>query len=529
MPRTHLTVLEQAVSRDPSTTLFKVPVIDIVTGKVTNYEPISVGQFAQDVDAAAKYWAHVLKRDGIPTKSVIGICLGGVQYIDAVNLYSVTRAGYIPHSFSGGLLPGAAVVKGLLQKSNARAFIRYSDVKEVLKDIQEIPVYDSVTSIDDIAIYGESCLSPMSEMNENDIAIIFNTSGSVSGSPKLVTGTYRWLDGLVHKHGGSFIFSRSRSGIVNWMASVCHVGQFGALVYAIQSGSCVVQMKNCIDEKEILAAIDLASLTGISLFSPFLVKMLALSKADRDVLSSLVSLNSIISSGAALPRAEEEYARQHNINIVNVFGMTEPGGVMATSQGTRMDPSNAFRPMNIPGLSYQFVPVASSGEDPHSYLLELVILPDSIDCPDAEFLDPADGCFHTGDLWRQVENGYIYCGRNDDWIMCPARCDTRAIEDNVRQTCSDLVSDCIAVGNLRPSPVIFIESKTNSSDEDVKKSIFKRIEPFHSQRMVHERIKSSDMIVVVAPNTLPRTAKGNIRRRAVEDAYKEVLDQIYNN
>ncbi|EEB90800.1 hypothetical protein MPER_10948 [Moniliophthora perniciosa FA553] len=426
MLRTHLTVLEQAVSRNPSATLFKVPVIDTVTEKVTSYEPISVGKFAQDVDAAAKYWDHVLKKDGIPTN------LGGVQYIDVVNLYSVARAGYTPQHFRG------------------------------------------------------ACAM--------------------------------WLNLLVEDHD-FYTFMKD-----------AHTSVLG-IVQAIQTGGCIVQMKDYSDEKEILTAIDLASLNRLSLFAPTLLKILALSRVDRDVLSSLASLHSIVSTGAALPRAEEEYAYQHDINIVNSFGMTETGGIMAASRGTRIDPSNAIRPLNIPGLSYRFIPVSSSNKDLHSQLLELVVLPDSIDCPDAKFLDEVDGCFHTGDLWEQVENGYIYCGRNDDWITCrnTSLCNTREIEDNVRQTCGDLVSDCIAVGNMRPSPSLFVESKTDSSDSDLKESVFKRMEPFNLQRMAHERIESSERIVVVAPNTLPRTAKGNIRRRAVEDAYKEMLDQIYDN
>ncbi|ESK92366.1 amp- ligase [Moniliophthora roreri MCA 2997] len=497
MPQTHLTALEEAVSRNSSATVFQVPVIDTVTARVTGYNPISVGQFAQDVDAVAKYWVHVLKKAGIPTKSVIAVCLGGLQYIDVVNVYSVARAGYIPHSFSR--LPGIAVVRDLLQKSETKAFIRHTDVKEALKDIQDIPVYDPVTSTDDLAAYAGNHLSPMSP------------------HPKLVTGTYRWLEALIQKHAYPLFPKHSRVEVMNWMGNVCHLAQFAGIIRTIQTGGCMVQMKSHTDEKEILAAIDLASLTGLTLFAPLLVKILGRSKADRDVLSSLANL--------------DEYAYQHNINIINIFGITEPGGLMAASLGTRIDPLNTFRPLNIPGLSHQFVPISTSREDPHSQLLELVILPESIDCPDPKFLDRADGCFHSGDLWKQVENGYTYCGRDDDWIKSAnaSRCDTRAIEDNVRQTCGDLVSDCIVVGSMRPSPVLFIESKTKAGDADLKESIFKRIGPFHSQRLAHERITSSDMIVVVPSNTLPRTAKGNIRRRVVEEVYKETLDQLYDD
>lgn len=45
---------------------------------------------------------------------------------------------------------------------------------------------------------------------------------------------------------------------------------------------------------------------------------------------------------------------------------------------------------------------------------------------------------------------------------------------------------------------------------------------------MHERIVSEKNIIVVPPNSLPRTgSKGNIRRRAVEEVYKAKLDEIY--
>ena len=65
-------------------------------------------------------------------------------------------------------------------------------------------------------------------------------------------------------------------------------------------------------------------------------------------------------------------------------------------------------------------------------------------------------------------------------------------------------------------------------DEKLKEEIIRRTRQFHSRRYIHERITSTTHIVVVDRGTLPRTAtKGNIRRRAVEDQYKELLDGIY--
>ena len=95
--------------------------------------------------------------------------------------------------------------------------------------------------------------------------------------------------------------------------------------------------------------------------------------------------------------------------------------------------------------------------------------------------------------------------------------------------CPDLVSECVVVGSGRPSPAMFIEPLDPSVDyNELKRTIIRKTRHFHSRRYIHERITSADMIVVVPPGTLPRTAtKGNVRRTAVEEGYKSLLDELY--
>jgi hypothetical protein len=84
------------------------------------------------------------------------------------------------------------------------------------------------------------------------------------------------------------------------------------------------------------------------------------------------------------------------------------------------------------------------------------------------------------------------------------------------------------VGTGRPSPTLFVEPAVDTDHDKLKKEIIRRTRLFHSRRYLHERIMSVDFVVVVPPKTLPRTAtKGNIRRKAVEEAYQTKLDRIY--
>jgi hypothetical protein len=105
----------------------------------------------------------------------------------------------------------------------------------------------------------------------------------------------------------------------------------------------------------------------------------------------------------------------------------------------------------------------------------------------------------------------------------------RAIEDEVRAACGSLIEDCVVVGNGRPSPLLFIEPSTNLDAEQFKTDIINKTEPFHSRRYLHESISSTKMIIIVPAKSLPRTAtKGNIRRRAVEEAYRARIDAIFS-
>lgn len=209
---------------------------------------------------------------------------------------------------------------------------------------------------------------------------------------------------------------------------------------------------------------------------------------------------------------------------------------MMLSQGGGGLSARLLRPLS--GVKYGFFPIASSAPrteaghvNANNRLLELVILSDSPDCPDYSLRRHSDGHLHTGDLFQQMAPGqFLFRGRDDDWIKSQnsLRCDTRAIEDNVRATCGDLVDQCIVVGSGRPSPALFIEPKVDMDHEQLKKEIIRRTRQFHSRRYLHERITSTDLIIVVDPMSLPRTAtKGNIRRNAVEDEYRQELDEIY--
>ena len=331
---------------------------------------------------------------------------------------------------------------------------------------------------------------------------------------------------------------------------MCHFGQSFMLSGMIQHGSCTVQFtKPAFSSAELVDMIQRCGLSRMNQFPTFLSQHLHNSRNDHKLLAYLQGLDEILISGLMLSPEDEDWVYRNGIKVMNCYGNTEIGSMLVTPdedlEAAAMQRHDAIRSLiPVPGSKYSFVPVdaeteaeADSGDAEASYgnanaqLLELVVLADSPDCPDPSLRGP-DGHYHTGDLFLEVAPGrYVYRGRNDDWIKSEnsLRCDTKAIEDNVYATCADLVAACVVVGTGRPSPALFVEPADSAGDrEKLRRLIVRRIRPFHARRYMHERVVDPAFVLVVDSGALPRTAtKGNIRRRAVEEAFKQDLDRLY--
>ncbi|PIL31634.1 hypothetical protein GSI_06336 [Ganoderma sinense ZZ0214-1] len=543
--RTHLTVLEQSAARYPDSPVFRTPRTDPNTNKILEWDIVTYSQFWQDVERFARHWTRELTACGVRTRSVVGLWLGGVTYVDAVHIYGIARAGYIPQYFSLRL-PNPDIIFELLEKSNGHALIYDSSYASVL-DHAPVPTF---TAVDARTLpYPEASLSPnQGSTNGDDTLMIFHTSGSTSGRPKLVPVSYSWWDFALTKIHGHMKPRQPRNGrqdVTVWMGSMCHFGQSFMLAGMIQHGSCTVQFtEQAFSSDELVDMFQRCGLSRINIFPTFLSQHLRNSRHNHKLLALLQSLDNILISGLMMSPEDEEWVYSNGIKLMNCYGNTEVGSMLVTPESdAQMASRDSHTLTPVPGSRYLFVPIdgeadsAAGAEAETAYanangqLVELIVHADSPDCPDRS-LRHEDGNYHTGDLFVEVTPGhYLYRGRNDDWIKSEnsLRCDTKAIEDNVLATCADLVAACIVTGNGRPSPALFVEPTDASTDpEKLKRDIVRRIRPFHARRYMHERIVLPQFVLVVPRNTLPRTAtKGNIRRRAVEDAFRAELDRAY--
>ncbi|KAJ7647167.1 hypothetical protein FB45DRAFT_1099969 [Roridomyces roridus] len=525
MLRSHLTVLEASVARSPSAVAFKVP-------HAGSWRDITYAQFLDDVELIARHWSKTFQEAGIPERSVVGLWIGGYRYSDILNIYGVSRAGYIPQLFSLRL-PSADVILELLTKTGARALV-YEDLFESALRTWPLPIYRAAEP-DHVVGPSDLAMPPVFVGEKHETAFYFHTSGSTSGSPKLVPCSFGWLDMTVHKSSQICAPRSDRLDVAVWGGSMCHIFQNFMLIGYLQHNACTLQpVANPYTSEQLIEMIQDCHLNRLNIFASFLANHLRNSRqADSKLLKMLVNMDEIIYSGLALPREEENYAYSQGIKLKSIFGSTEVGAMLVSIGGC--EPNARFLRLTE-GVAYKFVPIESaSSSAPHvssARLLELIILAESGDCPDQSLRHP-DGDFHTGDLFQEVSPGcYMFEGRDDDWIKSEGglRCNTKAIEDNARTMCGPLISECIAVGTGRPSVVLFVEPGLGTADDaKLKVEIIRKTRQFHTRRYLHERLASADSVVVVPRGSLPRTAtKGNIRRKAVEEKYQVEIDRVFS-
>ena len=138
-----------------------------------------------------------------------------MTYVDLVHIYSMVRAGYVPQLFSLRL-PNPDIIFELLEKSDGRAIIFDSSFGSVAPR-------DSVRTYVALDVRAEAvpsfALPPVREAkNGEETLMIFHTSGSTSGRPKLVPCSYAWWDFQMRKsQPATAPYNPARKDVASWM------------------------------------------------------------------------------------------------------------------------------------------------------------------------------------------------------------------------------------------------------------------------------------------------------------------------
>ncbi|KAL0567376.1 hypothetical protein V5O48_014614, partial [Marasmius crinis-equi] len=419
--KTPLTNLKRAVDRWPSAIVFKIPITDSVD-TIIGYSAVTYKEFFDDVETSARYWYSKLSGDGVPAGSVVGLCLRGYSYTDVLHIYGLMKAGYVLQTFT--VFPSAVeALDPMLKASGARVLIydegHFGRATSWISTNTQLKLYRSVS-----AFPAQSSHIPLpvqsDNHSENDIIIIFHTSGSTSG-PKHIPCTYKFIDAIVTKAELTCVPVGPNVNVNSWVGSVCHVGSFGIILSMVYYGGCViVQTARSPSASELKAMITLGGLTRATMFPTVLSKVIQNCVSDGELLELVRTLDPIIFSGAPMPSEELQWALENGFNLVNLYGCTECGIPMLLSnrgEPKRLRPIQISKDDGTPLIHYRFDPVDEKDPGDGEQLKELVVLADSGDRPIESFLSD-DGNFHTGDVFEEVAPGeYFHRGRKDDFIM----------------------------------------------------------------------------------------------------------------
>ncbi|RGP73703.1 4-hydroxybenzoate-- benzoate-- ligase [Fusarium sporotrichioides] len=504
------------------------PAIRHAKSESTNdeFETISYATHWQNINIGAKKWITELSKAGITKGAVVGLWMRGWSYGDLLHYLSLQRAGFIPQLFSIRMTD-PSIVYDLLGNSNAAALL-YDPVCELLVKECRIPKFSTGTILGRYRP-ADVQLGTATSTDGDKVLVIFHTSGSTSGMPKLVPQTVRWMDCLIRKHRD---INYKPGSVASFMGSYTHLGNTINLSATLASGGCLIPPTSVpYPTSELEHMISKGGLTILNTFPVLLSGMLQEARQSGPLLKALRSLDRINFAGQVLEPRDEAWAHQNGLKLINLYGSTEIGlSMVSSSTSPHLSP--------LPESGCQFVPLGESSSSPNQ-LLELIVPAKADDCPHISLRNKSDGMFSTGDLFEQVDVGqYVYKGRVDDRIKMQLAlvCDAGSLESEAMQVCEDdLISAVSVIGSGRPSPAMVVEAKNDDilqADEDglsaLKRQIVQRIARFHQRKYAHERIDDVRLVFVAAKGSLPRTAKGNIMRKAVEEMFATELDRSYH-
>ena len=97
-------------------------------------------------------------------------------------------------------LPNPDIIYELLRKADARALIFEPSYRNLLSNGSCPVPFHSAVAVSESEIDGLQLPSVQeTTLRPEDVMMIFHTSGSTSGSPKLVPCSLRWLDNIISK------------------------------------------------------------------------------------------------------------------------------------------------------------------------------------------------------------------------------------------------------------------------------------------------------------------------------------------
>jgi|GEM_PF-64860 len=281
---------------------------------------------------------------------------------------------------------------------------------------------------------------------------------------------------------------------------------------------------------ELLAALR-ATKANVFYTVPWMLESLrAMAEKDPTVLGTLRNLKFIMSGGVVLPEDLGEYFQGKGVNVIQGEGMTDVGGAIFLGDPKKRD----WRTLRvIPGMNADFVSI------PGLEGKELVL--DNSPTVTAGYLNNEEatkdvfkepGRFHTGDLFQEVEGGYVYVGRNDEIFAHTTGEKTNPLPIEMALEDSPLIQRAALVGHLRPYNIAIVQPNyaafKGKQWVDIEEAIWGLFEHVNQHFLDYSRTRREN-IVIMAPGEepLPLSPKGSLIRPQIEKRFAKQIEELY--
>ena len=348
---------------------------------------------------------------------------------------------------------------------------------------------------------------PGIEINDDDYSMIMYTSGS-TGRPKGVLRSYRHLDSAPLAMGHSV--KLTDKDITICCLPICHDGGFVSILNCIYFGITLVMMERFIP-LEFLKNVQKYKLTCFWLVPSMYYALLHLKEFEK---FDLTSLHWVVVFGA--PSSPAVLRRFHkycpNADFLNGWGMTETNAPNMVLPFGCDNLDSIGKPMpwidcKIFDDNDKELPVSSVGE---LVLKSWVVMVGYYKDPETTAQVMRNGWFHTGDLARFDEQGFLYIvGRKKEMIKVAGQLVyAPEVEASIHK--HPKIAEIAVIGvadELRgevPKAFIVLKEKETATDEEIRY--------FAKEHLAHFKIPH----YIEFRDYLPKTRSGKLDKEALK-------------